>query len=373
MAKSLFGHPGAGAREPGRGSRTGSKSRTMGWLAAVTLLAVCGLMALYAAPLGAAASAAPSVTTKAASSVTDTSAALNGAANPNRLAATAWFQWGTSTAYGNQTSPVGIGSGHAAVAVSAPVSGLTADTVYHYRVAAANSKGTRYGNDVTFTTPVTGPPPPTYSKVAYLTFDDGPDPLTTPGVVKTLAAMGAHATFFLIGDQVPGNAAIVRSEVQNGNVVGDHTWDHQDMAALTASQQQAEVLQTRTAIYNASGVYPRYFRYPYGSAAAFTEASLAGWGFNTPAVYWSFDNADWNPLCPGAAAILASVEANVFDGATVLLHDVSYCGVAQMSYVGPLIDWLHANGYDVRAISPGVYPAQPAPASAAAATSGRRE
>jgi peptidoglycan/xylan/chitin deacetylase (PgdA/CDA1 family) len=206
-----------------------------------------------------------------------------------------------------------------------------------------------------------------YDKVVYLTFDDGPDPLTTPGTLTALENNGAHATFCMVGSNGPvgvqPNPGLIRRMYTDGDALCDHTWDHPDMSTLTNAQQQTEVINTRNAIYSAVGkTIPLFFRFPYGSGTAFTENSLASWGLISPAAFWNFDNQDWYPLCPGAAAIQASVEANVFDGATVLLHDVSYCGVAQMSYVGPLVQWLHANGYDVRALSPGVYPAQTVPA-----------
>lgn len=213
---------------------------------------------------------------------------------------------------------------------------------------------------------------PVYNKVVYLTFDDGPDPQTTPGVLSALEQNGAHATFCMVGSNGPvgiqPNPGQVDRIYLDGDALCDHTWDHPDMTTITTTaQQQAEVLQDRDAIYSAIGTsnVPLFFRYPYGKGTAFVDSSLAGWGLQAPAAYWSFDNQDWYPLCPGAAAIQANIEAKVFDGAVVLLHDVSYCGVAQMSYVGPVIQWLHANGYDVRALSPGVYPPQPAPLAAA--------
>ena len=94
----------------------------------------------------------PTVVTNAASSVAAGSATLNGTVNPNGFATTAWFQWGTSIAYGSTTSSQSAGSGSSNVAVSANLSGLSPNTTYHYRVAANNSAGTSYGSDVSFTT-----------------------------------------------------------------------------------------------------------------------------------------------------------------------------------------------------------------------------
>ncbi len=95
---------------------------------------------------------APVATTLAATSVTSTGATLNGTVNPNGLAATYYFQWGTTTSYGNTTTSTSAGSGTTAVAESASLASLTGGITYHYRLVATNSDGTSYGNDFTFTT-----------------------------------------------------------------------------------------------------------------------------------------------------------------------------------------------------------------------------
>ena len=100
---------------------------------------------------------APTVTTGAATSVGSTGATLNGTVNPDGLATTDYFQFGTTTSYDLQTSPAAAGSGTTNVAVSAPVSALQAATTYHYRLVAVNTQGTTYGSDQTLTTPAATP------------------------------------------------------------------------------------------------------------------------------------------------------------------------------------------------------------------------
>ncbi len=96
----------------------------------------------------------PTVVTEAPSGVAQTSATLNGSVNPNgREVSECKLEYGTSTSYGASApctpSP---GSGSSAIAVSAAVSGLTANTTYHFRVVATNSNGPGEGGDRTFTT-----------------------------------------------------------------------------------------------------------------------------------------------------------------------------------------------------------------------------
>ena len=97
-------------------------------------------------------SAAPTVTAKAASSVKDTSATLNGSVDPNGQATTVYFDYGTSTSYGSKTPAASAGSGTSAKNISAAVSGLAEDTTYHFRLVATSASGTTNGADQTFTT-----------------------------------------------------------------------------------------------------------------------------------------------------------------------------------------------------------------------------
>ncbi|MCX6303626.1 MAG: hypothetical protein NT040_01535 [Bacteroidetes bacterium] len=99
-------------------------------------------------------SSPPVVTTAAATGITMTAATLNGTVNPNGVATTYYFQWGTSVSYGNNTATVSAGSGSSAIAVSANLTGLTSGTTYHFRLAGTNSDGTVYGSDLTFTPPL---------------------------------------------------------------------------------------------------------------------------------------------------------------------------------------------------------------------------
>ena len=94
----------------------------------------------------------PTVTTGSATSVTSSSATLNGTVNPNGSSTTYYFQYGTSTSYGSSTTSTSAGSGTSDVSVDASISGRSSNTTYHYRLIATNSAGTSYGDDQSFTT-----------------------------------------------------------------------------------------------------------------------------------------------------------------------------------------------------------------------------
>jgi hypothetical protein len=101
---------------------------------------------------------APGASTNPATKIASFSATLNGTVNPNGFTTSVHFQYGTTTSYGSTTSNQSY-SGNTTRAISANISGLAANTTYHFRIVAANSHGTRYGGDRTFTTlGPTGPP-----------------------------------------------------------------------------------------------------------------------------------------------------------------------------------------------------------------------
>ncbi len=101
-----------------------------------------------------------SATTGLAASVTTTSATLGGTADPNGRESSAYFEYGTTTGYGSRTNDQGVGKGKASKFVEADVSGLTANTEYHYRAVIENDLGIRsYGPDRRFTTAQEVTPP----------------------------------------------------------------------------------------------------------------------------------------------------------------------------------------------------------------------
>ena len=101
----------------------------------------------------------PTVTTLAATIITTVAAQFNGSINANYLSTVVTFEYGTTTSYGSTiTATQSPLTGSTNTNVSANITGLTAATIYHYRITAVNSLGTTYGADITFTTILTGIP-----------------------------------------------------------------------------------------------------------------------------------------------------------------------------------------------------------------------
>ncbi len=137
------------------------------------------LAALVPASVAQAAVTAAVVSTTAATNVTTSAATLNGTINPNGQATTDYFQFGTTTTYGLQTTLQTAGSGTTNVAVTSSLTGLGSATIYHYRLVAVSPVGTFYGGDQTLQTT---PPPPSPSRLAPVGHTAFVSPLGVGGI-----------------------------------------------------------------------------------------------------------------------------------------------------------------------------------------------
>lgn len=155
------------------------------------------------------------------------------------------------------------------------------------------------------------------SATVALTFDDGPDPLFTPSVLRVLQQYGVHATFFCIGEQVQLYPALVRQAAQDGNVIGNHTWSHLNLTLLPPETIRQQLSTTSAAIAQATGGAPRLVRPPDGATNATVRDIEAQLGLVE--VLWTLDAEDWQH--PGVAAMVDMVLTRARNGSIILMHD----------------------------------------------------
>lgn len=156
-----------------------------------------------------------------------------------------------------------------------------------------------------------------------LTFDDGPHPAGTPAVLDALAAAGAKATFFLVGEQVRANPDLAREIVAQGHWIGLHCDRHRNMLRLAPGQVRQDIAMAEAAIGEATGVAPRLYRPPYGilNAASLMIARQRGWR----TLLWSHWGRDWEAKAT-PASIAALATRALAPGSVVLLHDADDYG-----------------------------------------------
>ena len=139
------------------------------------------------------------------------------------------------------------------------------------------------------------------TKVIYLTFDDGPSPVWTPAILSLLEEAGAHASFFVIGENAARWPLLVRQEAADSDTVGDHTWTHPDLKELSASAVYAELATDKSLIAELTGVTPTLWRPPYDdfNPSVVEIASRLGMKMQL----WSNTTGDWQ--LPGTGVIVS--------------------------------------------------------------------
>jgi len=150
-----------------------------------------------------------------------------------------------------------------------------------------------------------------------LTFDDGPNPYYTPQILKVLQQYGVKATFFCIGRLVAAFPALVQQEYAAGDVIGNHSWSHPDLALFPAAYVRSQVVKTSDAIHAAIGVRPRFFRPPYEEMSV--EELTQVYHLGLTSVLWNDEGRDW--AIPGVSVLIQRVLSLARDGAIILLHD----------------------------------------------------
>jgi peptidoglycan/xylan/chitin deacetylase (PgdA/CDA1 family) len=151
----------------------------------------------------------------------------------------------------------------------------------------------------------------------YLTFDDGPDPRSTPQILDLLAQARMHATFFAIGEFAQREPALLRSVAAAGHAVGNHTFSHRHPWLMRARAARAQVRDGAKALSDVLGREPFLYRPPHGRArpCMTDEARLRG----ERVVMWDRSAIDWGWL--GTAPRIAERLARVRAGDIVLMHD----------------------------------------------------
>ena len=154
-----------------------------------------------------------------------------------------------------------------------------------------------------------GPP------LVALTFDDGPRSSTTGPLLDGLALREVPATFFLVGNRIPGNEDLVRRMAAEGHQIGIHTYDHVELKGLSRRDFDLQVGKTRALITGLVGEGNYWLRPPYG----LLDKTAAGW-CGGPVILWSVDPEDWKDS--DVDRVVAAVVEHASDGDIILLHDL---------------------------------------------------
>lgn len=151
-----------------------------------------------------------------------------------------------------------------------------------------------------------------------LTFDDGPDPTSTPLILDALATFGWRATFFCLGSQARRCPQLVGEIVARGHEIGVHGDSHRSQLLRTPPAVVRDVRRARALLEDLSGQTLRWFRPPYGGVSSSSIVAARRTGLRM--VLWTTWGLDWKAEAT-SRTIAADIRRTYVPGATVLLHD----------------------------------------------------
>ena len=188
---------------------------------------------------------------------------------------------------------------------------------------------------------------PSTTRAVALTFDDGPDPKWTPGVLQVLKREHVRATFFLVGENAAAYPGLVLQEKSAGCEIGNHTWDHPDLQSLSIRSMCSEVIRTQKTIARIIGPPPTLFRAPYGARdpLLWPICHIAGLSM----VGWSL--SPWHGPSPSPESLVADTLRRCRPGEIILLHDSRGARGQTVQALPMIIDGLKSKGYTFVTVS----------------------
>jgi len=151
-----------------------------------------------------------------------------------------------------------------------------------------------------------------------LTFDDGPDPISTPKILDILREKGVKATFFCVGKHVRKEPELLKRIHQEGHQVANHTENHPFLINFYSAKGLAkEILSCQEAIHSIIGLRPRYFRQVCGMVNI--NLGLIVKELDLILVGWQVSSRDMHKKTP--EEIVRQIQRKIRPGAICLFHD----------------------------------------------------
>jgi len=183
----------------------------------------------------------------------------------------------------------------------------------------------------------------TARRCVALTFDDGPDALSTPALLDLLREEGVTAAFFCVGKRVEENPGLAARIAREGHLVENHSHAHSYATNIfSVARLRSELEQAQSVIAHATGVAPRCYRPPVGLSNPRTFRVARKLGLTV--VGWGAGGLD--TMLTDPAKIVARIERRLEPGAIILLHDGNIPAARLVETVKLLLERLRALGYE---------------------------
>ncbi len=174
-----------------------------------------------------------------------------------------------------------------------------------------------------------------------LTFDDGPHPSYTEKILNLLEKHGAKATFFVVGENLELYKDTVKKAVEEGHEIGNHTYTHPHLSALSEEELFQEIKQNERLIEELTKKPTSLFRPPEGYCGRTVRAIIKERGYR--AILWDVDTRDWAGTT--APEIIKTVQKTVYPGSILLFHDYGGKQSDTLTALTVLLPWLKEAGY----------------------------
>lgn len=180
-------------------------------------------------------------------------------------------------------------------------------------------------------------------KNIYLTFDEGYENGYTAQILDTLRDKQVSAVFFVTYDYAKSNPELIRRMIDEGHVVGNHSWSHPSMPDKSTDEVKTEITRLHDYVSDNFGYTMTLFRPPMGEFSERTLAVTQSLGYKT--VLWSFAYYDYDVKNqPTEQKALDRITGAEHGGAVYLMHAVSSTNTAVL---GNVIDHMRQSGYTV--------------------------
>lgn len=178
-------------------------------------------------------------------------------------------------------------------------------------------------------------------KTICLTFDEGYENGFTAQILDTLAQKNIKAIFFCTYDYVKDNPTLVSRMINEGHIVGNHSYRHLNMTQVDLETASDEITMMHDYMAQMFQYEMKYFRFPEGAFSEQTIALAADLGYRS--VFWSFAYADWDKdKQPNEKEAYDRIISSTHDGEIMLLHAVSSTNA---DILGAVIDDIQNQGY----------------------------
>jgi peptidoglycan/xylan/chitin deacetylase (PgdA/CDA1 family) len=178
-----------------------------------------------------------------------------------------------------------------------------------------------------------------------MTFDDGPHATNTAKLLEMAAKRHIRLTFFVLGECVQQNPAVLQREVAEGHEIGNHSWSHPNLAKLSDEAVRSQLQRTEDIIVKTAGIKPKLMRPPYGELTK-RQRVWVNHDFGYKVILWDVDPLDWKR--PGPDVVARRIIAGTRPGSIILSHDIHPPTIEAMPQV---FDALLAKGFKFVTVS----------------------